>query len=109
MSQPTLFVWRARMDDRVFFDDPEPDDVDENVVVERGRNRRRLRHSDPIALPYDATPSTTPCAIAATRFFARPETQRIGDTDQLRAHAQHVTYDPADPVAAPSNGTTCEG
>ncbi len=87
------------MDDLAFPDQPERDDVDQHVVVERLVDvhvAAEIRHADRVPVGGDAVDHALR-DVAAVRILEPAETQRVGEADHLGAHAQHVAHDPADP------------
>ena len=87
------------MNDLGLFDDAQRDDVDRrNFRRTLRRNRRRPPTlGTPIALPYDADPSTAPRATYrwCERGIVDAEAQGRRPP-RPRTHAQHVAHDPAD-------------
>ncbi len=94
---------RARVDDVFFLDEPECDDVDEHVVVERLVEEHvapDVGHADCVAVRGDAVDDLLR-DVTAVLVLQPAEAQRVGDADHFRTHAQHVAYDPADAGRGP--------
>ncbi len=89
---------RAGVNDVLFLHESERDDVHQHVVVERLVDEdvaAEVRHADRVAVRGDPVDDLLR-DVAAVLVLQAAETQRIGDADHLRTHAQHVAHDPAD-------------
>ncbi len=102
---------RRRVDDVALFHEPERDDVHEAIVAEALVEidvAADIRHADRVAVRRDPVDDALR-DVARMRIVERPETERIGDRDHLRAHAQHVADDPADPGRRALEGDDLRG
>src|SRR5579863_5112259 len=86
------------MDDFVLLDDAERDDVNEAILVEARieiRVARYVWHTNRVAVCADAVDGALR-DIGLVRSIEGPESQRIGESNYLGAHAKHVAHDAAD-------------
>ena len=99
IAQSVGALWGVRVNEIGLFDDAERDDVDQTILVEaffeiyvagdvRNADRVAIRANSINDAPRDVTP--VPGSVDSA------ETQRIGDRNDLGAHAEHVAHDPAD-------------